>query len=390
MRKKRKDSKIILDLFIPQMGEGIQEVKVTHFHKKIGEFIEKDQILYEMETDKSSVEIESPWCGKIVSWERKIGDRVPVGSIIGKIESHEISIAPASNNTKKIKPFHINKTKLINKNINQFLPPRTKKYCQMKGINLDSIALPNKPLMPKDIDDLISLGKVTYLEPLPITEEYAQHTNTKQVKLSDQQKKLNMRFKYSQKNVVPVTMVARISSKKLQKALKALSQIANNDSLTIFQVFSYCAVQATAYCPKFRSALVDAETLEEAKHLNLGVAVTTRTGDLMTAVLVESDRCEFSQFIQKLLDRIETVFQGKDEGELRPHIIISYVGESHILWGSPLLVEPSVATIFFSTDKDNNDSNYISITVDHRIINGLDVANFVDRLVKVIDEIGDL
>ena len=50
----------VIDVFIPQMGEGLQEVCIVGFQKRPGDVVRRDEPLYSMETDKAAMEVESP------------------------------------------------------------------------------------------------------------------------------------------------------------------------------------------------------------------------------------------------------------------------------------------------------------------------------------------
>ena len=65
----------LLDIPVPQMGEGLQEVIIVEFQKKPGDTIKRDDILYSMETDKAVMEVESPVEGVLKEW---LADRFEV------------------------------------------------------------------------------------------------------------------------------------------------------------------------------------------------------------------------------------------------------------------------------------------------------------------------
>jgi len=55
----------IVDIKIPQMGEGLTEVRVLEFLKRPGDTVAKDELIYTMETDKATLEVESPEAGTL-------------------------------------------------------------------------------------------------------------------------------------------------------------------------------------------------------------------------------------------------------------------------------------------------------------------------------------
>src|ERR1051326_5258549 len=75
----------MIEIRIPQLGEGLQEARIVRFLKRPGEAVAQDEPIYEMETDKAVMEIESPSAGVIESWTAKEDDILPIGAVIGSI-----------------------------------------------------------------------------------------------------------------------------------------------------------------------------------------------------------------------------------------------------------------------------------------------------------------
>ncbi|HLO98786.1 MAG TPA: biotin/lipoyl-containing protein, partial [Fimbriimonas sp.] len=76
----------IVSVTIPQIGEGLQEARIVSFLKKPGDFVKRDEPLYQMETDKAVMDVESPFEGTLVSWSAKVDDVVPIGGEIAQFE----------------------------------------------------------------------------------------------------------------------------------------------------------------------------------------------------------------------------------------------------------------------------------------------------------------
>src|SRR5688572_11242750 len=85
---------------LPDVGEGLVEAEISHWHVAAGDRIREDQPLVDVTTDKAVVEIPSPASGTVVSIHGAVGDKVPVGSELVVIETDarthpEPSAAPA-------------------------------------------------------------------------------------------------------------------------------------------------------------------------------------------------------------------------------------------------------------------------------------------------------
>jgi len=72
---------------LPDIGEGISEAEIVAWHVKIGDRVEEDQQIADMMTDKATVEMESPVAGTIVALAGEVGDQVAIGAALVVIET---------------------------------------------------------------------------------------------------------------------------------------------------------------------------------------------------------------------------------------------------------------------------------------------------------------
>lgn len=72
---------------LPDIGEGIAEAEIVAWHVAVGDTVEEDGRLADMMTDKATVEMESPVAGKVVSIAGEVGDVVAIGSALVVIET---------------------------------------------------------------------------------------------------------------------------------------------------------------------------------------------------------------------------------------------------------------------------------------------------------------
>ncbi len=75
------------DVVMPQMGESIAEGTIVRWIKKVGDAVERDEPLFEISTDKVDAEIPSPVAGVVTEIRAKVGDTVPVNSVVAVIGS---------------------------------------------------------------------------------------------------------------------------------------------------------------------------------------------------------------------------------------------------------------------------------------------------------------
>ena len=79
-------------ILVPTLGESITEATVSKWLKKIGETVEADEAIVELETDKVNLEVPSPISGTLSEISFKDGDTVEVGAVLGSISEGNIEI----------------------------------------------------------------------------------------------------------------------------------------------------------------------------------------------------------------------------------------------------------------------------------------------------------
>ena len=115
------------EITVPDIGD-FESVEIIEILAKSGDIIKKNDPIVTLESDKSSVEVPSPFSGKISSMKVKIGDKVSKGSVLALIENEE----------KKI-------DKVVNEKKENFKPLETK----VKSENKEPIALKKKDILPE-------------------------------------------------------------------------------------------------------------------------------------------------------------------------------------------------------------------------------------------------
>jgi len=72
-------------ILVPSLGESVKEATVSKWLKQVGEKVDSDEPLVELETDKVNVEVPSPLSGTLSSIKVKEGDTVEVGALLGVV-----------------------------------------------------------------------------------------------------------------------------------------------------------------------------------------------------------------------------------------------------------------------------------------------------------------
>jgi len=102
-------------ILVPSLGESITEATVSKWLKQVGEKVDSDEPLVELETDKVNVEVPSPLSGTLSSIKVKEGDTVEVGALLGLV------------NEGKSKSIKTIKTDTTDQDQQSYIPPKTSK-----------------------------------------------------------------------------------------------------------------------------------------------------------------------------------------------------------------------------------------------------------------------
>lgn len=381
----------IVEVIVPQLGEGLQEVRVMRFLKQPGDRVERDEHIYEMETDKANVEVESPYAGVIVEWLAKEGDILPIGAPIARMEvegavevappvAHGAPASAAPVAAPAPSPAPAREPAPVGARLDLVIPPRTRAYARQKGVSEEELrripAASGNKLMPEDIDAYLAGragdGAAEYVDyPLP-----------------QQQRTFIYRLKRSTQLVVPATLRRPARWDGIQRVV---AQFKTAPSAPVqpseFQVFAYCAAQATLQHPKFRAQLVGEETLRQYAHVNLGIAVARPGDELVTALVKNASALDFVSFVRALQTQIRKARAGEDQADASIQLLLTYMGGFQMVDAIPVLVSPAAAILFAGEAFPVDGVPHVNLvlTFDHRLINGVGGAEFLNTVAENIE-----
>ena len=93
-----------VELKVPQSGESITEVQIGQWRKSEGDYVEVDEVLVEIETDKAAIELPAPSSGILKQILKKNGEEAAVGDVIGLLEEGEAPADGAGSAKAEAKP----------------------------------------------------------------------------------------------------------------------------------------------------------------------------------------------------------------------------------------------------------------------------------------------
>lgn len=385
----------IISVRIPQIGEGLQEARLVAVLKQPGDSVKRDEPIYQMETDKAVMDVESPYEGKLIEWLAAVDAILPIGGEVGRMEVAdgvgEVSggHAPAPTAEAQVTaPVPVATAGARNANI----PPRTRAYAKEKGLSdevLAGIPSASGKLMPADVDAYLSGsgGAKT-------GEGYTEAA------VSPKQRLLASRLVRGSQLVVPGTIVVQAGWEPIEN-LRARAKARGGDNQpSAFTMFAFCVARALADHPAFRSTLVNDETLRTYDHADLGIAVARPGDELLLAVVEDSDTLAWHDFAARTRERIELARNGQDQANEATTISLTNMQSFGLRDAVPVVVPPGVATLFlgepyWDLDQESSDPKRrrfvnLSLTFDHRVLNGVGAANFLNAVKENLHSIGGL
>lgn len=390
---------VIRAVNVPQMGEGLQEVLLLRTLKVAGEYVNRNEPLYEIETDKAVVEMESPFEGRVVEWLLESGI-VPVGAEVARIdvvllEDNSLAVSPES--AKQCTDSSANVPTLTNgvapdTAVRRHVPPRTIRYLRERGLLelVDLIPASSRKLMPEDVDAF--LIERENASPAAIEPTYVESD------LVEEQKRFNRRLPTGIKNCAPATVELHVEWTALDSAREQIAQASLDKPPSHFVLLLWCVTKAMAQHPKFRSALTKTGlTLRTYPHVNLGIAVSLTDDRLVTAVIHHGETFKWPQFVANVAEEVRLARNGVEKLCDSVTLVVSNIGSLGIDAGIPLVVPPAVATLAVGRVDWRPVRHFqdgcifrrfatLTLAFDHRIVNGAGCAVFLNDIKRQVEQ----
>ncbi len=387
---------------IPQIGEGLQEARLVAVLKEPGQSVKRDEPIYQMETDKAVMDVESPYEGVLVEWLAPVDTILPIGGAVARMEVadgvEEVGAgghgpAPAA---PVEAPVAATESRSDSRNAN--IPPRTRAYAKEKGISDDQLAsIPSATgkLMPSDIDAFLSGGA-----PSTAKSGESRGGSYQENAVPQKQRLLASRLVRGTQLVVPGTITVAANWEPIE-AQRAIAKVSGSDfQPSAFTMFAYAVVQALKQFPIFRSTLVNDETLRTYDHVSLGIAVGLPGDELVLAVVDQADMLDWRTFATKTREQIELARSGKDQAHEGVTMSLTNMQSFGLRDAVPVVVPPAVGTLFLGEvyngvaqdSKELTLRRYanLALTFDHRILNGVGAAEFIKAVKANVEAIASL
>lgn len=407
-----------MEFRLPDIGEGIAEGEIVTWLVKVGDTVKEDQPLFEVMTDKATVEIPSPRAGVITKLLAKEGDVVPVESVVlvidtgtNEVDKHhkkEELKAESTNFVLVEEKEETSKGKVL-------ATPATRKFARENDVELSKVkgSGPNGRVTKDDVKSYLNKDSkssqktevVTQLAVIEPKEEYSytsysksEGDNEERVPFRGLRKKISenlLRSVHSAPHFMIADEVDMTELVNFRKECKDLAQ-KRGVKLTYLPFIVKAVTTALKEFPSLNSMLDEEKNeLVVKKYYNIGVAVATSQG-LIVPVLKNADKKTIFESAKEL-DRLATLTRdGKIEVESLKGgtFTITNIGSIGGLFSSPIINYPEVAILGVNkivekpVVKDGQiairSMMILSMSCDHRVVDGATAALFMNRVIELL------
>ncbi len=383
----------------PDVGEGIHEAKIVHINVKTGDNIEKDQIICEVETDKSVVEIPSPFSGTVKDIPHQIGDTIHVGDLLLEYVSND---QIETTNQKPETPTAPQ--------------PEPKKEGNVVGSLEDadstpgdgtfdfSSYTPDTQAAPSNTDRKAELAEIQKHETAeekieqsidPTNKEQTQATTNNIENLSGIRKVIAKNMRQTRDNTVTVTHFDEIDADRLVAKRTEMKKQGTKVSYLSLVIEAYC--KALKEYPNFNASYDQAnEQLIKHPDVNMAIAVDTEDG-LMVPVIQNCENLNpvgITEAIINLAEKAKSRKLNASDQQGSTACITNY-GSIGGKFATPVLNPGNIVNLGIGSMEEkigfkgehihSHTIIPISFSYDHQIIDGAEAARFIKRLEELIN-----
>lgn len=341
------------EIHVPQLGEGLREVRIVELLRRTGDLIRRGDPLYIIETDKTTMEMEAPVDGRLMGWRVSADDVVPIGTAV--------AVIGADNAERRIETRREDDSVVI--------PPRTRSYAKSKGISagaIGSIPSATGKLLPSDIDAYLLSPTIVPSTPAGYRES----------RIRGAHRTLIYRLRRSASTVIPGTVTVEIPWSLLAIAASDKSSLRP----TPLQVFSHAICQIARQQPRFRSVMIGDDLIREYDQVNIGLALARPNDELITAVVRGADQLTLQEFSRACARQMRAALREGDQAADDTQIFVSHVGEFGVVDAVPTLVAPATSVFFLGAPRSETGLTRVWMTFDHRLINGATAGAFLQAV----------
>ena len=405
---------------LPDIGEGIAEAEIVAWHVKVGDIISEDQPLADMMTDKATVEMESPVSGVVTKVAGEAGDVIAIGAMLVEIE-----VAGDASNETVTATTAAQPTLAMVEDENPHVPapvamaevtpppltatvmphaapaadkvtasPAVRQRAKDLGVDLADVKAAGGHVRHADLDAFLSYGTQLGYRPAQFHARRADEA----VKVIGMRRRIADNMAASKRHIPHFTYVEEFDVTAIEAMRADLN--ANRGAKPKLTMLPMLIVAICKTIPQFPmiNARFDDEAGIVTRHgaVHLGMATQTEAGLMVPVIRDAQDRniWQLATEIARLADAARSG-SAKSEELSGSTLTITSLGPLGGIATTPVINRPEVAIIgpnkiverpmFVGDNIEARKLMNLSISCDHRVVDGWDAANYVQALKKLIE-----
>ncbi|MEP6927857.1 MAG: dihydrolipoamide acetyltransferase family protein [Ginsengibacter sp.] len=435
----------LVDLIMPKLGESIMEATILKWLKKPGDKVEQDETILEIATDKVDSEVPSTTNGVITEIFFNENDVVPIGKVIARINtesnatlnnespvidkpsSHEAGGYEEASLVEDIPYQPSEKTSSNNTTGIRFYSPLVLNIAASEGISMNELEhiegtgqdsrvskkdimsfLENRKNKPQQkYTETTATTTVHEVPSAPQKQEYsspAVFTGNVEIIEMDRMRKMIAKHMVDSKNIsAHVTSFAECDVTNLvlwREKIKKEFEKREGEKITFTPLFIEAIIKCIKRYPLLNSS-VDVDRIIVKKDINMGMATALANGNLIVPVIKNADQLNLTG----LTKQVNNLANAARTNKLKPDdtaggtFTLTNVGTFGSIMGTPIINQPQVAIMAVGAIKkrpvvietEQGDSiairhmMYISLSYDHRIIDGSLGSTFLNAVAKELE-----
>lgn len=396
----------MIEIKIPSPGESITEVEISNWLVETGDYVEKDQEIAEIESDKATLPLLATESGKI---EILIpaGESVKVGSIACKIDTSVIAEEKVENKAviknetetkvedESKKQADVQKEIISNKETGKLkISPVAQKMMHENNLNIDDVLNGLKRIGRQEIEMILNKKN----QPIEISEKLELSRNIERKKMSQLRKKLSERLVSVKNETAMLTTFNEVDmSAILELRSKFQKQFVEKHGLKLgFMSFFTKAVTLALKSYPAVNSQIEGEDIIYPDYADIGIAVQTPKG-LMVPVVRNAETMNLAELeieIKRLADKGRAGKISIDE-LTGGTFTITNGGVFGSLLSTPILNPPQSGILGMHNIQERpvavqgkveiRPMMYIALSYDHRTIDGKDSVGFLVKVKELLE-----
>ena len=404
---------------LPDIGEGIAEAEIVAWHVKVGDRISEDQPLADMMTDKATVEMESPVAGIVTKVAGEAGDVIAIGSMLVEIETatdvsqvestvqvdavatveDELPHAPEPVAAEPVvvqeRPTAVRaQSPSISADHKITASPAVRQRAKELGVELTDVKAAGGHIRHADLDTFLAYGSGQGYRASHISAR----RDDENVKVIGMRRRIADNMAASKRHIPHFTYVEEIDVTAIEAMRADLN--ANRGARPKLTMLPLLIVAICKTIPQFPmiNACYDDENGVVTRHgaVHLGMATQTDAGLMVPVIRDAQDRN-----IWQLATEIARLADAARNGAARSEelsgstLTVTSLGPLGGIATTPVINRPEVAIIgpnkiverpmFVGDTIEARKLMNLSISCDHRVVDGWDAANYVQALKKLLE-----